>query len=342
MGKYPKVIINLQDLRENAAEVVRRCSECGVEVVGIMKGANGIPEVSRAYAEGGVSAIGSSRLDQLQTARDFGVEKPLMLIRTAMLSEVEDVVRIADVSLESEIKVIEALNIEARRQDKVHNVILMLEVGDLREGWYDMDELCEAALYIEKKLDSIYLMGLGVNVGCYGAIVPTADKLQELVDAAEKIESVIGRKLDILSGGASTSLMRVWDGDMPERINQVRIGGEIMMNFTNRVVYGYDMSSMHTDVFRLQAEVISVRQIAGGQRLMLFMGSIDCGNPDDLLMPGDSFRLSGASCDCISLDVTESSRTYAVGDIIEFPLRYSPLVFLTKSKSVKIEFVTNN
>ncbi len=156
MGKYPKVIINLQYLRENAAEVVRRCSECGVEVVGIMKGANGIPEVSRAYAEGGVSAIGSSRLDQLQTARDFGVEKPLMLIRTAMLSEVEDVVRIADVSLESEIKVIEALNIEARRQDKVHNVILMLEVGDLREGWYDMDELCEAALYIEKKLDSIY------------------------------------------------------------------------------------------------------------------------------------------------------------------------------------------
>lgn len=75
---------------------------------------------------------------------------------------------------------------------------------------------------------------------------------------------------------------------------------------------------------------------------MLFMGSIDCGNPDDLLMPGDSFRLSGASCDCISLDVTESSRTYAVGDIIEFPLRYSPLVFLTKSKSVKIEFITNN
>ena len=342
MGKYPKVIINLQYLRENAAEVVRRCSECGVEVVGIMKGANGIPEVSRAYAEGGVSAIGSSRLDQLQTARDFGVEKPLMLIRTAMLSEVEDVVRIADVSLESEIKVIEALNIEARRQDKVHNVILMLEVGDLREGWYDIDELCEAALYIEKKLDSIYLMGLGVNVGCYGAIVPTADKLQELVDAAEKIESVIGRKLDILSGGASTSLMRVWDGDMPERINQVRIGAEIMMNFTKRVVYGYDMSAIHTDVFRRQAEGISVRQIAGGQRLMLFMGSIDCGNPDDLLMPGDSFRLSGASCDCISLDVTESSRTYAVGDIIEFPLRYSPLVFLTKSKSVKIEFVTNN
>lgn len=75
---------------------------------------------------------------------------------------------------------------------------------------------------------------------------------------------------------------------------------------------------------------------------MLFMGSIDCGNPDDLLMPGDNFKLAGASDDCIFLDVTDDRRTYAVGDIIEFPLRYSPLVFLTKSKSVKIEFITNN
>lgn len=338
MGKYPKVIINLQHLRENAAEVVRRCSECGVEVVGIMKGANGIPEVSRAYAEGGVSAIGSSRLDQLQAARDYGIEKPMMLIRTPMLSEVEDVVRIADISLESELSVIEALNFEARRQNKIHKVILMLEVGDLREGWYDMDELCSAAAYVEKNLDNIHLMGLGVNVGCYGAIVPTADKLQELVDAAGKIESSIGRKLEVLSGGASTSLMRVWDGDMPQRINQVRIGGEIMMNFTNRVVYGYDMSSMHTDVFRLQAEIVSTRPISKGQRLMLFMGRADCGNPDDLLMPGDNFKLAGATDDCVFLDVKDENHTYDVGDVIEFPLRYSPLVFLTKSRSVKIEF----
>ena len=339
MNGYPKVTINLKHLRENAAEIVRRCAEYGVEVIGVMKGANGIPEVSRAYAEGGVSAIGSSRLDQLEAAANAGIELPMMSIRTSMLSEIADVVRISDISLESELEVIKALNKEAYKQGKVHKVILMLEAGDLREGWYDIEELCRAAVCIENDLDNIHLMGLGVNVGCYGAIVPTVSKLQELVDAAEVIESKIGRKLEVLSGGASTSLMRIWDGDMPQRINQVRIGGEIMMNFTNRVVYGYDTYPMHSDVFKLQAEIVSARTIPGGQRLMIFMGSADCGNPDDLLMPGENFRLARATDDCVFLDVKDEKHIYAVGDVIEFPLRYSPLVFLTKSRSVKIEFV---
>ena len=120
----------------------------------------------------------------------------------------------------------------------------MTDVGDLREGFWYEEELLSAALMAENDLDNIYLAGVGTNVGCYGAIEPTVETLEKLAETADKIEKKIGRPLDIISGGASSSLMRIWDKDMPEKINHLRIGGEVMLAYTNRVVYGYDMRKL--------------------------------------------------------------------------------------------------
>ena len=57
-----------------------------------------------------------------------------MLIRIPMISEAEDVVRYTDISLNSEIKVAKALSKEAIKMGKIHEIILMVDVGDLREG----------------------------------------------------------------------------------------------------------------------------------------------------------------------------------------------------------------
>ena len=84
----------------------------------------------------------------------------MMLIRIPMLSEVKDVVRLADISLNSEFEVIKALNEEARRQGKLHKVILMADLGDLREGFWDKDELVDVAEYIEDKMINIQLVGV--------------------------------------------------------------------------------------------------------------------------------------------------------------------------------------
>lgn len=103
-----------------------------------------------------------------------------MLIRIPMRSEVEDVIRLTDISLNSEMVVLEALDAEAKRQSKVHQVILMADMGDLREGYWDKEEMADVAVYVENELTNLKLIGIGTNVGCYGSIAPTVEKLEEL------------------------------------------------------------------------------------------------------------------------------------------------------------------
>ena len=260
-NRYPRLEINLAHLQHNVSRIVEKCGSCGIQVAGVIKGATGHPEVAKAFDKGGAAFIASSRLEQIEDAINAGIEKPMMLIRVPMLSEVSDVVRLTDISLNSEFEVIKALNEESRRQGKLHKVILMADLGDLREGFWDKEEMVEIAEYIENRMINIQLVGIGTNLGCYGSIAPTAEKLEELVELAEKIEARLDRELEYISGGATSSLMRVWDKDIPERVNLLRVGEGILLARDLDTFYGYDMSELYQDVFRLKAEVIEVKTV---------------------------------------------------------------------------------
>ena len=103
-----------------------------------------------------------------------------MLLRTPAVSQLDKVVQLADVSLESDIDVLCALNGEAMEAGVIHQVILMVELGDLREGFWKQEELLQAAMLTEFQLKNLKLLGIGTNLGCYGFIVPTLEKLTEL------------------------------------------------------------------------------------------------------------------------------------------------------------------
>lgn len=147
-----------------------------------------------------------------------------MLIRIPMLSELPDVVELCDISLQSDIIVLRALNEEAKKQGKVHEVILMMDLGDLREGFWNEEDALDAALEIEHELKNLRLAGVGVNLSCYGSVTPNKRNMQGLVSLASDIEREIGRKLDYISGGASTSAYMAMNGTMPYRINLLRLG----------------------------------------------------------------------------------------------------------------------
>ena len=358
--RYPRLEINLEHLKHNVATVVEKCGGQGVQVMGVIKGANGIPEIAKAFDQGGAAMIASSRLEQLEDAIDAGITKPMVMIRIPMLSEVEDVIRITDMSLNSELEVIKALNEEARRQGKLHKIILMAEMGDLREGYWDREELLNVAEYIENKLINIQLVGIGTNVGCYGSILPTVDKLEELVELAEKVEERLGRQLEYIAGGATSSLMRIWDGNIPERVNLLRIGEGILLARDLDVFYGYDMSQMYQDVFRLKAEVIEVKDkptypigtiavdafghtpeyVDRGirRRALLAVGKVDYGNPEDLIPMEKGIEILGASSDHTIVDVQDAERDFKVGDIMTFDICYATIVYLTNCRNVHIAF----
>ena len=357
---YPQVEINLTKLRHNIRAIKKRCGDLGIELAGVVKGMNGIPDASALFAEEGYSYIASSRLEQLQMVADRCPGMPLMMIRIPMLSEVEDIVRLADISLNSEAETLKALNEAAGRQGKTHDVILMIELGDLREGFWGEEEVLCAARLVENELSHLTLAGIGTNLGCYGSISATVEKMEELIALAELIEADIGRKLRYIGGGGTTSLPRVFEGNMPARINLLRVGEGILLAKDLRDLWGYDMSDYFQDAFTLKAEVIELKDKpsypmgeimfdAFGQRptyddrgvrrrALLALGKVDyafC----DMIYPRDKGAVVlGASSDHTIMDVHDVKRELKVGDIMEFDLCYPTMVFVTNSPNVKIVF----
>ena len=356
---YPELIVDLNKLRSNITQVVRRCDEIGIEIAGVIKGCNGLIPCAEQFYRAGCRWIASSRLDQLAPLKDAGIQAELMMIRIPMITEAEDVVRICDYSLNSEISVIRELNKFAGKHDKIHNIILMADCGDLREGYWDKDEMADVAVMIEHEMHNLHLAGVGVNVGCYGSVQPTKEKLQELVDIAEVIEDRIGRELEIISGGATSSFMRVIDGDMPARINMLRVGEGVLLSYDLKVLYGYDLPYMHTDTFRLRAEVVEVKDkpshpvgeigfdafghkieyVDRGirRRAVLGIGKVDYGDPSELIPEMDGIEVLGASSDHTLLDIqdmVDKGGDLRVGDIVEFKVNYAMMVYLTNSPNV--------
>lgn len=360
-NRYPKLVVDLKKLQHNIDRVLVNCQDQGVEVAGVIKGCSGLPECAKLMAQEGCRFIASSRLDQIEAVRNYGVQADFMLIRVPMLSEAADVVRLTEISLNSEAKVLRALNHQAGLQDKQHKVILMVDLGDLREGFWDRDELMEAALCVENNMHNLELAGVGTNLGCYGGIDATVEKLNELVECAEAIEEKIGRELEFVAGGSTTSYPRVLEKNMPRRINLLRIGEAMLLARDLQDFWGCDMSDMHRDVFTLQAEVIEAREKPTypvgkimydaferkpefedrgiRKRALIALGRADFAFPDMLIPRDKNIQILGASSDHTILDVQDCQREYKVGDIIEFDLCYSTIVYVTNSPNVDIVYV---
>lgn len=356
--RYPLVELDLAKFRNNIDQAVERCGKMGIGLAGVIKGFTGIPEGVKEFADAGVDFIASSRLEQIQGAIDFGIKATYMLIRVPMLSEMEEAIRLADISLNSEVETLKALNKEALKQGKTHKVILMIDLGDLREGFWDKKELLEAALMVEKELDGLYLAGVGTNLGCYGSITATPEKMNELIADAEMIEKAIGRKLDIISGGATTSFPMVLNGTMPERINNLRMGEGIILAKDLKDLFRLDMSFMYQDAFTLKAQIIEVKDKPSypvgelsfdafgnvgvyedrgiRKRALLGIGKVDIAYPDMIYPRDKGVEVLGASSDHLILDIEDTERDFKVGDIVEFDLCYATIVFVTNSPNVRI------
>lgn len=359
---YPLVTVDTEKLAHNTGVVTDRCRSCGINVAGVIKGCNGIPQVARTMLESGCSQIGTSRMDQIIELKNCGLDDAeFLLVRIPMMSEAEEVALYADLSLESDVSVIKAIDEACGKFGKTHGVILMADLGDLREGFWSRDELVAAAVFIERSLDNIVLRGVGTNLGCYGSIKPDTEKMLDLIEIAEAVETSIGRKLDIISGGATSSYPLVMEGAMPERINHLRIGEGILLAYDLKEIWGLDMDDMYQDVFTLSAEVIEVRDkpthpvgeifidCFGRQpeykdrgirkRALVAIGKLDFALNDKIFPRLSGAEVIGSSSDHCILDIEDCRSDIAVGDIIEFDLSYPSLMYLTGSRYTTIRTI---
>jgi len=357
--RFPILEVNLEKLRHNIREIVSLCRNRGISVVGVVKGFNGILPAMRVFDESDCFGVASSRLEHIEEARVAGLNGPFFTLRVPMLSEVSDLVRFCDGSLNSEREVLKAIDAECARQQKTHSVILMADLGDLREGFWDKDELVETAVFVEKELKHVHLSGVGTNLGCYGSINPTVEKMEELISIAERIEGEIGRELEVISGGGTTSLPLVINGTMPKRINNLRIGEGILLGKDLQDLWGLDMSFLHFDVFTVKAEIIEIKEKPSypqgeifvdaygntpeytdkglRKRALLGIGKLDVAMYEQFVPRAPGIEILGGSSDHLIIDITDDPMPRNVGDILKFDVRYSTMMYTSASKYMHIE-----
>lgn len=358
--RYPVLEVNLTYLQNNAHVMTKYCAKQGVSVAGVIKFSDGNINIAKAYHQGGCSQIASSRVTHLGRIKSEIPDAETMLIRLPMLSEVSDVVKFCDISLNSERDTLIELNQEANKLGKKHSIILMLDVGDLREGVINTNELYKLAMFTEYKLNSLDLIGIGSSFACFGSILPTNENLGTLLSAATLIEEGIGRKLKYISGGSSVSLTIMQKEGIPKGINHLRIGGAIANPRNIRLNRGVVINGMNEDIFTLKAELIEVNikpscpfgqssinwtgnkvefKDAGlRKRAIAAIGSQDIGDAMKLFPCEEGIKILGCSSDHTVLDIENSCTQWKVGDIVSFNLSYAPIMYTFCTRHVNVEF----
>ncbi|MDH5786290.1 MAG: alanine/ornithine racemase family PLP-dependent enzyme [Chromatiales bacterium] len=337
----PRLEIDLDKLHHNAHTLVARLGARGISVTGVTKAMMGSPEIAYTLFSAGVNTLGDSRISNIETMRLAGAAATMSLIRSPMLSQVERVVRYADISFNSEPALLRALSNEAQRLNRRHGVVLMVELGDLREGIMpgDLEQSVRELLY----LPNLVLKGLGTNLACRSGVTPDERNMAELSALADTIEAKFGLSLDIVSGGNSANLAWALGCRDVGRINNLRLGEAILLGC--EPLHRQSIEGLHTDAITLVAEVIESKvkpsqpwgelgQSAFGTgapattdtghitQAILAIGEQDT-DPQGL-HPPDGIKILGASSD--HLIVNTGSCYQPVGSEVRFRPNYSAMV----------------
>jgi predicted amino acid racemase len=336
------ISVDCRMVRANAAAVVAMCAARGVEVTGVTKCCCGEPALARAMLSGGITMLGDSRVDSVRRLREAGVDCELWLLRSPAFSEVDDVVRLTQVSLNSEVAVVEALSAAAQQHGTRHGALLMVDTGDHREGVLP-EEAVPVAEAIEA-LPGIDLVGVGTIVGELCGVLPTHENHELIVDVAEEVEKALGRRLRWISGGTSCSLPFVDAGTLPGRINHLRVGDAILIGpEETEETTAYPLPIPHREVFFVAAEVIEVirkpwlpigpigpdanmcirhwEDRGHRRRAIVALGEQDM-RTQHLAPRRLGVEIIGASSDHLVLDVEDAQPPVHVGESLDFVARY--------------------
>ncbi|MFO7888374.1 MAG: ornithine racemase Orr [Eubacteriales bacterium] len=352
---YPRVNIDLNKLKKNVNTIKKVCSENDLRMGVVTKVFCADKTITEAILEEDIDFLADSRIENLKTLKDVSLEK--WLIRIPMKSEIKDLVKYSNLSLNSELEIIELIQKESEKQNRIHKIILMIDLGDLREGIFKENELLDTAEKVVKSTN-LKLEGIGVNLTCYGGVIPDEKTLGKLLHYKYKIENKLNMKLKIISGGNSSSLHLLFKDNMPEGINNLRIGEAVVLG--RETAYGEKIDETFDDVFLLEAEIVEKKlkpSVPIGEIGMdafgnkpkfkdkgdMIRGICAVGRQDiekDGLIPVDpNIEIIGASSDHLILDLTKVESNYKLGDTVKFKLKYSSLLKIFTSKYVKKNYL---
>lgn len=312
-----------------------------------------------------IQSIGDSRLTSLKNLKEVNPEIRTIYIKPPSANYVDEVVQYADISINSSLDTIQALNNEAIKQDKIHHIIIMIDLGELREGINRSDIMDFYEQVFE--LSNISVIGIGSNLGCMYGVAPTYDKLLQLALYKELIAEKFNRSVYMISGGSSITLSLLRDGVTPKEINHFRIGEAAF--FGTEPLTGQQFLNLNTDTFEFCGHIIELekkKMIPEGEitdasigiiasldeininkttyKAILDFGILDV-NHDDLVLKGEAedIKFVGMTSDMTVLDIGENinedgTPRYQVGDSIHFTPNYMAVARLLNSKFIDRKF----
>lgn len=309
-------------------------------------------------------SVGDSRLSSLINLKEINPNLETIYIKPPAMTYLDDVVKYADISTNSSLKTIKALNEAAIKQNKIHKVIVMIELGELREG-VNRDDFADFYSNIFS-LSNIEVVGIGSNLGCMYGIEPTYDKLLQLVLYKELTELRHHSEIPLISGGSSITLPLIIAQNMPKGVNHFRIGEAAF--FGTSPLENSPFLDLSTDTFHFYPQIIELEEkdivpdgVIGDANIghsadfeeadvskksykaILDFGVLDV-DPDGLTSSDKEIKLVGITSDMTVVDIGSNEdesgkKKYRVGDHIHLNPSYLAVARLLNSKFIEKNFV---
>lgn len=348
------ITLNRTKLRENFKFLDDLFSSHGIKWAIVSKLLCGEKLYLREVINLGIKQICDSRVSNLKTIKSIDPAIETIYIKPPAKRALKGVVSYADISFNTELETIKLLSNEAARQGKTHKVIIMIEMGELREGVL-RDDLIDFYSNVFK-LPSIKVVGIGTNLTCLYGVLPNEDKLIQLSLYKQLIDAKFNTSIPYVSGGSSVTIPLIFHHCLPKGINHFRVGETLFLG--TDVYHDKPFEQMHNDVIRFYAEIIELLEkpmIPSGDigsnvegesfefnenetyetshRAIIDIGILDV-DTSHIKPVGENREIIGASSDMIVVDIGKNEENLKVGSLLEFAIDYMGTLRLIASKYI--------
>lgn len=363
-----ELIIHTEDIKDNIRKLSKFFHKHKVEwslVTKVFSGDVGFLEnVLTEDVLEDINSVGDSRLSSLKNLKKVNPHMRTIYIKPPAAIYADEVVTYADISLNSSYKTIQALNEAAGKQGKIHRVIIMIELGELREG-VNREEFID---FYEKvfELPHIEVIGLGSNLGCMYGVEPTYDKLLQLTLYKELISAKFNKELRFVSGGSSITLPLIERGTVPEEVNHYRVGEAAF--FGTSPLDNEPFLDLSTHCFEFHANIIELEEkgiVPDGiiseanightaeydendisemtYKAILDFGLLDV-DREDIELVDESIKFVGITSDMTVVDIGNNKHKNGkqklhIGDTLCFRPNYMAVARLLNSKFIDKKYI---
>ncbi|WP_251518092.1 MULTISPECIES: alanine racemase [unclassified Staphylococcus] len=314
--------IDLSKIQYNAHILRDMCKRSHIHFTPVVKGVGGDERIIQSLAEIGITHFADARIDNIR--KSYNGHYTYTMIRTGNQSELKNIVNYTNISIQTELETIQHINQIAKSLNKTHEILLMVDWKDEREGI----QTYEVIEYINKivNMQHVKMKGLAFNFMCFHSDTPTTEDIQLINEFVTHVESQTALNMQIVSGGNSSVLPEMAKGPLG-KINELRIG-ETLFRGVNTTT-DTPIPALYQDAITLEAEIVEIKPRLRHQSHHDYLQAIlDIGNLDTKIPEIQPLHhevdVLGATSDHVMVDLYNHDN-YQVGDKIQFSLGYSAM-----------------